>query len=154
MKPYFVGMGFSPLFIFAHFFMPPWFFMIVAFSMLFLFCQMAANYKEPTPPPVPEFHWPDITFSNDSEKIILTLTTKDGRSTDRILKINRLNLPKVEKTTSSIWHVLGMMPTTDRNAIEKAFRKMSMVYHPDTGGTSSAFNALVEAKEKALQKCR
>jgi hypothetical protein len=154
MKPYFVGMGFIPILIFAHFFMPPWFFMIVAFSMLFFFCQMAANHKEPV------FEWPELSFSQNDKTIILTMSTKDGKSIDRYLSINRLNLPKtvvektVEKTTSSIWHVLGMMPTTDRNAVEKAFRKMSMVYHPDTGGTTSAFNALVEAKEKALQKCR
>ena len=154
MKPYFVGMGFAPLLIFAHFFMPSWFFMIIAFSMLFFFCQMAANHKEPV------FEWPELSFSQIEKTIILTMSTKDGKSIDRYISINRLNLPKtvvektVEKTRSSIWHVLGMMPTTDSSAVEKAFRKMSMVYHPDAGGTSKSFNTLVEAKEKALQKCR
>jgi len=57
------------------------------------------------------------------------------------------------KQQSSIWHVLGCMPTTDRNVVEKAFRRMAMVYHPDHGGTSKTFQALTDAKEKALAKC-
>lgn len=58
------------------------------------------------------------------------------------------------KTQSSIWHVLGCMPTTNRSVVEKAFRKMAMVYHPDHGGTSGAFLTLTQAKEKALAKCK
>lgn len=57
-------------------------------------------------------------------------------------------------TQSSIWHVLGCMPTTDRTVVEKSFRKMAMVYHPDHGGTSGAFLTLTQAKEKALAKCK
>lgn len=58
-----------------------------------------------------------------------------------------------DKQQSSIWHVLGCMPTTDKTKIESAFRKMAMVYHPDHGGSSTAFQTLVAAKEKALAKC-
>lgn len=54
---------------------------------------------------------------------------------------------------SSIWHVLGCMPTTDRTVIERSFKKMAMVYHPDHGGSSVAFITLQKAKEKALAKC-
>lgn len=56
--------------------------------------------------------------------------------------------------TSSIWHVLGCMPTTDRIVIEKAYRRMAMVYHPDSGGSSGAFQTLTKAKEKALNQCK
>ena len=153
MKPYFIGMAFVPIFILTQY-APLWVFMLVAFSMLFAFCHMFFNYKEP------EYEWPELSFhqSDNGKMITLTMTTKDGKRVDRYLSTDRLVFPKaeriVEKTQSSIWHVLGMMPTTDRNAVEKAFRKMSLVYHPDAGGTSSAFNTLMEAKEKALQKCR
>jgi hypothetical protein len=58
------------------------------------------------------------------------------------------------KTQSSIWHVLGCMPTTDRIVVEKAYRRMAMVYHPDSGGSSGAFQTLTKAKEKALNQCK
>lgn len=67
--------------------------------------------------------------------------------------IEASNQKKSTKTQSSIWHVLGCMPTTDRSTVERAFRRMAMVYHPDHGGTASAFQTLTEAKEKALAKC-
>jgi len=60
----------------------------------------------------------------------------------------------VTKTQSSIWHVLGIMPTTDKDKVISAYRKMSTVYHPDCGGTSSSFNTLNNAKDKALQQCK
>lgn len=54
---------------------------------------------------------------------------------------------------SSIWHVLGLMPTKDKTKIEQAYRKMAMVYHPDHGGSSEAFNILQDARKKALARC-
>lgn len=57
------------------------------------------------------------------------------------------------KTQSSIWHVLGMMPSKKRADVLKAFKRMALVYHPDHGGTSETFQALTAAKEKALSKC-
>lgn len=155
MKPYFISMFFSFAFLIAHFIFPSWLFVMVFSASMVVLSITMTNYKEPEK----AFEWPDLSFtqSNDGSVIILRMETKDGKSIERHLSISRLNLPShqkiVEKTQSSIWHVLGMMPTTDRSAVEKAFRKMSMVYHPDQGGTSVAFNTLVEAKEKALQKC-
>lgn len=74
------------------------------------------------------------------------------------LKIKVKNMATSTATTSgqtsSIWHVLGTMPTTDTAQIEKAYRRMAMVYHPDHGGTSTTFQQLTMAKEKALAKCK
>lgn len=72
------------------------------------------------------------------------------------LKLEVQSLRSSSKTTeqSSIWHVLGCMPTTDRTIVERSFKKMAMVYHPDHGGSSAAFVTLQKAKEKALAKCK
>ena len=151
MKTYIFGILFSIIATFAHFVFPDWAFMVVVFASITAFSVMWMNHKEP------EYEWPELSFTQDDQIITLTMTKKNGENKRNYLSINRLNLPVrekvVEKTQSSIWHVLGMMPTTDRNAVEKAFRKMSMVYHPDAGGTSGSFQTLMAAKEKALQKC-
>lgn len=151
MKTYIFGILFSIIATFAHFLFADWAFMVVVFASIISFSVMWANHKEP------EYEWPELSFTQDDQIITLTMTKKNGENKRNYLSINRLNLPVrekvVEKTQSSIWHVLGMMPTTDRNAVEKAFRKMSMVYHPDAGGTSGSFQTLMAAKEKALQKC-
>lgn len=153
MKSYLIGMGFAPLLTFAHFMFPQVGFMFFIFIMIAVYAVLMFNYKEP------EYEWPELSFTqSDSGQIItLTMTTKNGKTKSNYLSINRLSLPvrekEVVKIQSSIWHVLGIMPTNDSSVVEKAFRKMSMVYHPDVGGDSKAFNTLVNAKEKALQKC-
>lgn len=153
MKSYLIGMGFAPLLTFAHFMFPQVGFMFFIAIMISVYAFLMFNHKEP------EYEWPELSFSqSDSGQIItLTMTTKNGKSKSNYLSINRLHLPvrekEVVKIQSSIWHVLGIMPTNDSSVVEKAFRKMSMVYHPDVGGDSKAFNTLVNAKEKALQKC-
>lgn len=70
--------------------------------------------------------------------------------------VNKLasQLEDSKKTTSSIWHVLGCMPTTDKSKVQAAFKKMALVYHPDHGGSSQAFQILVNARDKALEKCK
>lgn len=152
MKTYIFGIIYSIIFTFAHFLFAEWAFMIVVFSMIITFSALWINHKEP------EYEWPELSFDQNYKTMLtLTMTKKDGTTKSNYLSYDRLNLPVrekiVEKTQSSIWHVLGMMPTTDKSAVEKAFRKMSMVYHPDQGGTSGSFNTLMAAKEKALQKC-
>ena len=153
MKSYLIGMGFAPLLTFAHFMFPQVGFMFFIIIMIAVYAVLMFNYKEP------EYEWPELSFTqSDSGQIItLTMTTKNGKTKSNYLSINRLSLPvrekEVVKIQSSIWHVLGIMPTNDSSVVEKAFRKMSMVYHPDVGGDSKAFNTLVNAKEKALQKC-
>ena len=65
--------------------------------------------------------------------------------------------PKVvtkEVAKSSIWHVLAIMPTTNKQTVNTAFKKMSFVYHPDHGGSAEAFQVLKEARDKALAKCK
>lgn len=52
------------------------------------------------------------------------------------------------------WHVLGCLPTKDPKVIQTAFRKMSLVYHPDTGGSRESFDTLVKAKDAALAQCK
>ena len=96
--------------------------------------------------------------------ITLQLTNSDGETKALYLEIDKIahHLPKqrqvvektVVKTQSSIWHVLGMMPTNDKQKVLTAYRKMAMIYHPDHGGSSEAFQILNNAKDKALEKCK
>ena len=96
--------------------------------------------------------------------IVLQLTNDKGDTKKLYLPVKSVTeyLPQSErvvekvvtKTQSSIWHVLGIMPTTDKSKVIAAYRKMSMVYHPDNGGTNDSFQILTNAKDKALEKCK
>lgn len=96
--------------------------------------------------------------------IILELENEYGKTQKKVLELKLVSqyLPKNErvvektvvKTQSSIWHVLGMMPTNDKQKVLTAYRKMAMIYHPDHGGSSEAFQILNNAKDKALEKCK
>ena len=96
--------------------------------------------------------------------IAFQLTNSDGETKELYLDIAKIAnyLPKqkqvvekiVTKTQSSIWHVLGMMPTNDKQKVLTAYRKMAMIYHPDHGGSSEAFQTLNNARDKALEKCK
>ena len=151
MKPYLINVMFAPILTVAHFAFPQDYFMLFIVLVVIINGAHMFTYEKP------KYEWPKLTFSQDTQTLTITMTTENGKKMDRFLSFDRLNLPKVEKivekTQSSIWHVLGMMPTTNSDAVEKAFRKMSMVYHPDQGGTSGSFNTLVEAKAKALKVC-
>lgn len=47
--------------------------------------------------------------------------------------------------------LLGLESGASNDEIKKAFRKKSLIYHPDrTGGNSEMFQRLVEAKERLL----
>jgi hypothetical protein len=50
----------------------------------------------------------------------------------------------------SCWEILHILPTNDRETIERAYRVRAMKTHPDAGGTAAAFAELTEAKERAL----
>lgn len=102
----------------------------------------------------------DIYFDGvRNNQILIRLENDNGESETKGLHINKIlqYLPSTErvitKTQSSIWHVLGIMPTTDRANVIAAYRKMALVYHPDHGGTSESFQTLNNAKDKALAKC-
>ena len=96
--------------------------------------------------------------------VVLQLTNDKGDTKTLYLPVKNVTkyLPQnervvekvVTKTQSSIWHVLGIMPTTNKDKVISAYRKMSLVYHPDCGGTSSSFNTLNNAKDKALKQCK
>jgi hypothetical protein len=96
--------------------------------------------------------------------IRLQLKNKYERTENRYLSldlvkgyINVIAQPKVVekvKTQASIWHVLAIMPTTDESKVVTAYKKMALVYHPDHGGSNEAFQALIAARDKALQKCK
>ena len=49
------------------------------------------------------------------------------------------------------WEVLGISPTKDKSAINSKFRELSRTAHPDAGGDANFFDALVKAKNKALE---
>jgi curved DNA-binding protein CbpA len=53
------------------------------------------------------------------------------------------------KKVADYYAVLGLEPSASENDIKKTFRKLSLQYHPDTGGLAGAevFNALNEAYE-------
>lgn len=95
---------------------------------------------------------PDLARTFKADRIVLAYK-KNEKYID-FGHIMYADIPIKQGNSSSIWHVLGMMPTTDRDLIHSSFRKMSLVYHPDCGGTTEAFNSLVAAKDKALEKCK
>lgn len=94
----------------------------------------------------------------DDHRIVFKLKNAAGK--EKLLELSLDTIRKYltpsssTKTTSSIWHVLGIMPTTDRTVVLTAYRKMSLVYHPDGGGTAEAFQTLTNARDKALAKCQ
>lgn len=55
------------------------------------------------------------------------------------------------KSTTSCWVILGMMPTKDQDKIKAAYKRMALVYHPDTGGNDAAFRSLNRAFERAKE---
>lgn len=99
----------------------------------------------------------------EQNHLVFQLKNDKGETKILYLDINKISnfLPKqkqvvekiVTKTQSSIWHVLGMMPTNDKQKVLTAYRKMAMIYHPDHGGSSEAFQTLNDAKDNAIAKC-
>ena len=107
-------------------------------------------------------NYPTVEFEETASGIRVYLKSRDRMSSYYAghIPFNQISrcATKPNNTTKSntnynIWHILGCMPTTDRMVIEKSFRRMSMVYHPDQGGSSATFQLLQDAKEKALRKC-
>lgn len=91
----------------------------------------------------------------NKEKALLGTMTRNKEYPYYYSNLNRTKVTEkvVEKQVSSIWHVLGCMPTKDKSQIEAAFKRMAKVYHPDCGGSSKAFQILTEARDKSLSKC-
>jgi hypothetical protein len=62
-----------------------------------------------------------------------------------------------EKTGPSCWEILGISPPgtvsypINESVILKAYRDKAQKTHPDSGGSSEAFAAVVQAKDVALQ---
>jgi len=48
---------------------------------------------------------------------------------------------------SRAWQALQMQPTTDLDRVRRHFRKLSMQYHPDRGGTTTQFQAIQQAMQ-------
>ena len=113
-------------------------------------------------PKIP-YEYPEVSFSKDTYGINFTMRKNGEVSKTESLWWHTIyqHLPPQYKSMgeskieyrSSIWHVLGIMPTKDAEKIKSAFKKMSLVYHPDVGGDNNAFNTLVNARDKALEKC-
>lgn len=47
---------------------------------------------------------------------------------------------------------LGILPTNNRKLIQAAYRILSQLHHPDTGGNATDFKLLTEAYEWALSR--
>lgn len=52
------------------------------------------------------------------------------------------------------WKILDLRPTKDRQQIERAWRKLASIHHPDRGGDAEKFKIVREAYEKALVKSK
>lgn len=66
-------------------------------------------------------------------------------------------MKSLPETSTLSWYFayLGLTEeTTDEVVIEKAYKNMAKVYHPDKGGSEEAFIKLQEAKELALSSAR
>lgn len=48
------------------------------------------------------------------------------------------------------WKLLNLQPTCDRQQIEKAWRKLASIHHPDHGGNEDTFKQIRVAYEQAL----
>lgn len=96
--------------------------------------------------------YPQISYETHADGLVVHMWVNGKKLPVGTIPYSKL--PITQKPQSQIWHVLGIMPTTDRNAVISAYRKMSMVYHPDCGGDAKAFETLTNAKEKALLKCK
>jgi hypothetical protein len=57
-----------------------------------------------------------------------------------------------EAPEGSIWQVLGVAPSATVEEIRAAFRRRTLVTHPDRGGDAEAFRALRAAHDEALQR--
>lgn len=56
-----------------------------------------------------------------------------------------------ERTGPSCWEILGIPPESTEEQILTAYRRKAMAAHPDQGGNTDAFQAVVAAKDMALQ---
>lgn len=54
---------------------------------------------------------------------------------------------------SNPWKTLNISPTKDKDLINKAWRKLASIHHPDHGGDADTFKKIREAYEDALSKC-
>lgn len=90
----------------------------------------------------------------DHGYITLRLVNSNKEIKRLYLEISMISKYLPKQNQSSIWHVLGMMPTNDRQKVLTAYKKMAMIYHPDHGGTSDSFRTLIDAKDKALVLCK
>lgn len=52
------------------------------------------------------------------------------------------------------WKILDLRPTKDRQQIEKVWRKLASLHHPDHGGDAEKFKEIREAYEQALTKSK
>lgn len=103
--------------------------------------------------------WPELSIRYISKyKICIKQTNYAGDTNEHYL--SDVVLSKLEHILCSqpdnkphIYQVLGMMPSTNRDDVLAAYKRMCKVYHPDVGGSSNAFNLLNKAKDIALSKC-
>ena len=100
-----------------------------------------------------------ITYYEGSKALNIKILLNDEVAKEGYIYYNDLavyNLLESEnarlRNSENIWHILGMMPSTDATKIEAAYRRMAKIYHPDHGGTAKAFQLLTKAKEAALAK--
>ena len=98
--------------------------------------------------------YPKVTFREVQDGLILNY--KIGQQYHQIGMINFTQVLRFAPATGAKknhWHILGCIPTQSRAQVERAFRRMSMVYHPDQGGNTDAFLLLQRARDFALDQC-
>ena len=105
----------------------------------------------------------DISLKYNSERIYIRVHDSD---TDKQIKEQVWDwdsvsnaMPGKYKTRSATnkicaWHLLGIMPTTEKSKVLSAYKKMAMVYHPDQGDSAKMFQLLSTARDEAIRKCQ
>ena len=101
---------------------------------------------------VPTPHW------HDKRMLALDPPPRVVRLADRFntlqRKMWRAGIEPVPWTVCGLgewFHALGIVATTDKTAITKAYRRRAMATHPDRGGSSRDFMAAKEAHEKLME---
>lgn len=104
---------------------------------------------------------PEIKFYHHNDIFLKVVVTVGKESITRYISLTNAfpkailrPPPAVPTITVNHWHVLGCLPTKDPKVIQTAFRKMSMIYHPDQGGSKEAFATLTRARDSALAQCK
>jgi|GEM_PF-4363640 len=93
-------------------------------------------------------HWDHHTISK-YHKLFTVKTYTSGSYETINNKNNMLTEKKIHKGSDEFFYlsILGLNDRSNIDEINNTFRKLSKIYHPDSGGNSEMFQRIVKAKE-------